>query len=90
MVELERSLVPKLSNYIKFWKRFVDNTITFANTETIEIAFYCIEQLILTFNSPMKQENSKLPFLDVILCHKDNKLVCSIYRKSTNNDIYMN
>ena len=22
MVELERPLVPKLSNYIKFWKRF--------------------------------------------------------------------
>ena len=25
MVELERSLVPKLSNYIKFWKRFADD-----------------------------------------------------------------
>ena len=37
----------------------------------------------------MKQENSELPFLDVMLCRKDNKLVCSVYRKSTNNDIYM-
>ena len=35
MVELERSLVPKLSSYIKFWKRFVDDTITFANIEAI-------------------------------------------------------
>ena len=35
MVELERSLVPKLSSYIKFWKRFVDDTITFANNEAI-------------------------------------------------------
>ena len=26
MVELERFSVPKLSNYIKFWKRFVDDT----------------------------------------------------------------
>ena len=25
-----------------------------------------------------------------MLCRKDNKLVCSVYRKSTNNDIYMN
>ena len=29
-------------------------------------------------------------FLDVMLCRKDNKLICSVYRKSTNNDIYMN
>ena len=36
MVELERSLVPKLSNYIKFWKRFVDDMITFANIEAID------------------------------------------------------
>ena len=36
MVELGRSLVPKLSNYIKFWKRFVDDTITFANIEAID------------------------------------------------------
>ena len=36
MVELERSLVPRLSNYIKFWKRFVDGTISFANTEAID------------------------------------------------------
>ena len=36
MVELERSLVPKLSHYINFWKRFVDDTITFANIEVID------------------------------------------------------
>ena len=36
MVELERCLIPKLSNYINFWKRFVDNTITFANIEAID------------------------------------------------------
>ena len=36
MVELERSLVPKLSNYIKFWKQFADDMITFANIEAID------------------------------------------------------
>ena len=39
MVELERSLVPKLSNYIKLWKQFVDDTITFANIEAIDCIF---------------------------------------------------
>ena len=37
-----------------------------------------------------REKNSKLPFLDEMLCRKGNKLVCSVYRKSTNNDIYMN
>ena len=36
------------------------------------------------------EENSQLSFLDVMLCCKNSKLVCSVYRKSTNNDIYVN
>ena len=36
MVELERSLVAKLSSYIKFWKQCVDDTITLANIEAID------------------------------------------------------
>ena len=91
MVDLERSLVPKLSNYIKFWKQFVDDTITFANIEAIDHILTVLNSfdpnIQFTYEA---EENSKLPFLDALLCCKDNKLVCSIYRKSTNNDIYMN
>ena len=91
MVELERFLVPKLSSYIKFWKRFVDDTITFANIEAIDHILTVLNsfdpKIQFTYET---EENSKLPFLDVMLCHKDNKLVCSVYRKPTNNDIYMN
>ena len=91
MVELERSIVPKFGNYIKFWKRFGDDTITLANIKAI----YHILTVLNSFDPNIQftyetEENSKLPFLDVILCRKDNKLVCSVYRKSTNNDIYMN
>ena len=91
MVELERSIVPKLSNYIKFWKRFVDDTITLANIKAIDHILTVLNSfdpnIQFTYET---EENSKLPFLDVMLCHKDNKPVCSVYRKSTNNDIYMN
>ena len=91
MVELERSLVPKLSSYIKFWKRFVDDTITFANIEAIDHILTILNSfdpnIQFTYEA---EENSKLPFLDVMLCRRDNKLVCSVYRKSTDNDIYMN
>ena len=91
MVELERSIVPKLSNYIKFWKCFVDDTITFRNMEPIDH----ILTVSNSFDSDIQftyeiEDNSKLPFLDVMLCRKDNKLVCSVYRKSTYHYIYMN
>ena len=91
MVELERSLFPKLSNYIKFWKRFVGDTITFADTEAIDHILTVLNSFDpnIQFTYETK-ENSKLPFLYVMLCRKDNKLVCSVYRKSANNDIYMN
>ena len=36
MMELEIPLVPKLRNYIKFWKWFVEDTIAFANIEAID------------------------------------------------------
>ena len=91
MVELERSIVPKLSNYIKFWKRFVDGTITLANIKAIDHILTVLNSfdpnIQFTYET---EENSKLPFLNIMLCRKDNKLVCSVYRKSTNNDIYMN
>ena len=91
MVELERSLVPKLGNYIKFWKRFFDDTITFVNIEAIDHSLTVLSNFDPNIQFTYEAEkNSKLPLLDVMLCRKDNKLVCSVYRKSTNNDIYMN
>ena len=91
MVEPERSLVPKLSNYIRFWKRFVDDTISFANIEAIDH----ILTILNSFDPNVQftyetEENSKLSFLDVMLFRKDNKRFCSVYRKSTNNDTCMN
>ena len=29
MVELERAVIPKLSQHLQFWKRYVDDTICF-------------------------------------------------------------
>ena len=81
MVELERSIVPKLSNYIKFWKRFVDDTITLANIKAIDHILTVLNSfdpnIQFTYET---EENSKLPFLDIMLCCKDNKLVCCLQK----------
>ena len=36
MVDLERSLVPLLTAELSFWKRYVDDTITFVKIETVD------------------------------------------------------
>ena len=36
MVELERSLLSKLSSYMTSWKRYVDDTIAYVKTDAID------------------------------------------------------
>ena len=45
MVNLERSLVPQLNVYINFWRRYVDDTITFVKNGICRIFVICLEQL---------------------------------------------
>ena len=68
MVELEISLVPKLCNYFKFWRRFVDDTITFANIEAI----YHILKVLNSFDPNIQlfyeaEENSKLQLIMIFI-----------------------
>ena len=44
MIELERSLIPNLSE-IKFWRRYVDNTICFAKIESSEYIISLLNSL---------------------------------------------
>ena len=36
------------------------------------------------------EHGGKLPFLDVLLCRKGKKIYTTVYRKATNNDVYLN
>ena len=37
-----------------------------------------------------KENDGVLPLLDVLICRNDNSIETTVYRKSTNNDIYLN
>ena len=39
---------------------------------------------------PMLKCKGTLPFLDVLLCRNGRELTTTVYRKKTNNDIYLN
>lgn len=67
MVELEESLVPRLSNYIKLWKQYVDDTITFAKIEAM-ITFYLFSiAFIQTYGSRAKQNIFKITILRCVI-----------------------
>ena len=76
---------------LSFWKRYVDETICFVKTGTINY----IRKILNNFDPNIKftyelEKDCKLPFLDVWLIRKGNNIITSIYHKATTNDIYLN
>ena len=55
MVYLERSLVPLLTAGLSFWKRYVDDTITFVKIGTVDHILSMLKISILIFNSHTRQ-----------------------------------
>ena len=92
MTELEKILLPDIYiPYIKFQRKYVDNTISYVKTGSIK-HLLCVlnsfdENIQFKFESESK---GTLPFLDVLLCRNGRKLTTTVYRKKTKNDIYLN
>ena len=92
MIELEKTLLPDIYVlYIKFWRRYVDDTISYVKIGSIKHILSLLnsfdENIQFTFESENKDT---LPFLDVLLCRNGRELTTTVYRKKTNNDIYLN
>ena len=85
MTELEKAILPELTECIKFWKRYVDDTISFTKLGTINY------NTKLNSQSTFEEEGKgALPFLDVLIQRKGNSIVATIFRKPSNNDICLN
>ena len=91
MVNLERSLVPQLNVYINFWRRYVDDTITFVKIGSGEYLLSVLNnfhpKIKLTYEMEVA---SKLIFLDILLHRDGHGIITTVYRKVTNNDFYLN
>ena len=91
MVELETRIIPTVTDSISHWRRYADDTFVF-------IKKVCEEHVLALLNSFHKniqftyelENQNKLPFLDVLLIRRRNKIETNVYRKSTNNGIYLN
>ena len=86
MVELEQNITPTLSKDISLWKRYVDDTICFVNSNRIS---HVLESLN-SFHSNIKftveiEKGNKIEFLDILIRYKD-LINTTVYRKKTNTD----
>ena len=80
MVELESVLVPKLNDYVKKWRRFVDDRIKRGS-------IVYVSSVLNSYHDNIKftyeQENNKLPFLDVFFNWDHKKINTTVFRRHT-------
>ena len=90
MVELERALLPRLTEYMTPWKRYVDDTIATRKLTSIDHVL----MILNTFHKNIKftyelEINKKNSFLNVFLIRKNDTLDTMTYVKCTNNAVYL-
>ena len=90
MVELENTLVPRLHQYVKKWRRYVDDTFAYIKNESTDYFLTTLNSfhpdISFTFE---KENNSHLPFLDVLFIRNGTNLDPTVYRKDTHNDLFL-
>ena len=69
----------------------MDDTITYVKTGSVEYLL----SVLNNFHSKIKftyemEVESKLAFLDIPLHHDGHDIITTVYRKVTNNDVYLN
>ncbi|XP_066936747.1 uncharacterized protein [Clytia hemisphaerica] len=90
MVELETNIVPKMSDSVKIWKRYVDDTFCVIKKGKDNIILRELNKNEHVKFTSEKQVNNMLAFLDVLLINRFGTIDTTVYRKPTNTDIYIN
>ncbi len=91
MCELENNLVPTMGTKLEEWTRYVDDTFALIEPDSINDVLRILNsydpRIQFTFET---ETNNSIPFLDVLVKKsEDHHLETTVYRKKTNNNIYM-
>ena len=90
MVELERNLLPRLSQYMTSWKQQVDDTVSYVKVDYIENVLNALNAFHANISFTYEQEcDGMISFLDVLIMRKNNTIETTVYRKQTHNDFYL-
>ena len=80
LIELENSLLPKLTKYITFWKRYVDDTICFVKIDTTEFIISVLNSFDINIQFTFEEENDEtIPFLDILISMNRNDITTTVY-----------
>ena len=92
MCELENNLVPTMNNELKEWTRYVDDTFALIDPRTTQSVLEKLNSYDPRIQFTYEEEkNGIIPFLDVLIKKTDdNQLETTVYRKKTNNNVYIN
>ena len=90
MLEFESALVPSLTDYMKFWEGYVDDTIFFCKSEICRIYSFNFKQFGCEHSVHLRNgEKNSSPVLDVLLTRNDSNIATSVYRKTAASDLYL-
>ena len=91
-VELEQSVIPAPMDKMKCWTRDVADTLSYIKTDSMDHVLKMLNGFHRNIQSTYKVvTDSKISFLDVlVILDASNNISTTVYRKSTNNDIYLN
>ena len=90
MVELEKSLLSKLSSYMTSWKSYMDDTIADVKPDAIGHVLFILNSFHETISFTYEHEiYGKIPFLDILILRNGNSFETTVHRKSTHNNIYL-
>ena len=92
MEHLEESVLRSSTMKPIIWRRYVDDT--FILWPHGEDALHEFHQLLNSFSPSIqftleREQEHKLPFLDVMLCRDNGRLKTSVYRKATTSNVYL-
>ena len=91
-LELERLVMPTLMDKMKSWTRYVDDTLCYIKIDSVDYVLKMLYDFHRNIQFTYEVEtDSKILFLDVLVIRdSNNNINRTVYRKSTNNDIYLN
>ena len=75
----------------KLWKRFVDDTYCLARSEYIDNILLALNSFYknIKFTFEIEKDNT-IPFLDILIIRKSEKIETTMYRQKTCTDLYIN
>ena len=90
MVETENTIIPSLREYMSFWKRYIDDSISFVKIGTNSYIITILNNFDpnITFTYEIEKV-CKLLFLDMVLIKKGSNIATTVYCRTTTNHVYL-